>query len=338
MSNLQTNFSLLEHNTFHMDVKTANYVEYSTFRELWDLLDQLHNGELPSPWLHIGGGSNLLFTGDYPGTILHSCIKGIKLVAESAENVWVKVGAAENWDNLVEHCIDNGWQGLENLSFIPGEVGAAAVQNIGAYGVELKDYITFVEVVDVETGHVKTLFSQKCEYGYRDSKFKREWKKKYIVTAVTMRLNKRPYYRLEYDNMREQLGDMPVTAGRIRNLVKSLRDSKIPNPEVLGNAGSFFKNPVITRDKLKELIWAYPEIPYYTVDASSVKVPAAWLIETAGWKGKTVGNVQVCEDQPLVIVNLGGATGLEILDVANQVTESVKELFKLDLVPEVNIL
>ncbi len=338
MIDLKTDYSLLKHNTFHIDVKTANFVEYASFKDLWDILDKFKNGGMPAPWLHIGSGSNLLFTGDFPGTILHSCIKGIKIVAESADNVWLKVGAAENWDETVVYCIEHGWQGLENLSFIPGEVGAAAVQNVGAYGVEFKEYAVFIEVVDVETGNVKTLPSRICEYGYRQSNFKKDWKKKYIVTAVTFRLNKRPYYRLNYGDLRERMGDMPITAGRIRTIVNELRNSKLPDPAVMGNAGSFFMNPIVDREKLKELEWAYPEIPSYPMDARSIKIPAAWLIETAGWKGKTIGNVQVYSEQPLVLVNLGNATGLEIMDVANQISQSIMDLFKIELRLEVNVL
>lgn len=334
----KTDYSLLEHNTFHLDVKTAYFIEYATFKELWEILDKFRVGELPAPWMHIGSGSNLLFTGDYPGTILHSGMKGKNIVAESTDNIWLKIGAGEKWDEIVEFCIEHGWQGLENLSFIPGEVGAAAVQNIGAYGVELKDYITFVEVVDVETGNVTTLSSRKCGYSYRQSLFKSEWKKKYIVTSVTVCLNKRPFYRLKYGDLQERMGQMPITAGRIRNVIGELRKSKLPDPAEKGNAGSFFMNPIVSRSRLKELEWAYPEIPSYPVDFETVKIPAAWLIEMAGWKGKVVGNVGVYEEQPLVLVNLGEATGMEIMEVANEICQSVKEQFKIDLRPEVNVL
>lgn len=331
-------YSLLPHNTFGMDVRAACFIEYDSETELRHLL--LSEKCLPGKWLHIGRGSNLLFTKNYEGTVLHSGIKGYDLLSDGDDSVEIRVGAGEKWDDFVRYAVANEWYGAENLSLIPGEVGASAVQNIGAYGVEVKDLIVAVEAMDVTNGELRRFTNEKCRYAYRDSIFKNELKGQYIVTHVTYRLSKVPVYHLDYGNIRAELEReaCALTLENIRRVIVRIRKEKLPDPKEKGNAGSFFMNPYLYKEQFKHLQNMCPDIPYYPVVDNKVKVPAAWLIERCGWKGRSVGHVSVCDKQALIIVNEGNATGDEVVRLADAIIASVHETFGITLVPEVNYI
>ena len=317
------------YNTFGIDAKARNYIEYSTEEELISLLPSFNN----LPFFHVGGGSNLLFTKDYDGTILHSAIRGI-----TVDGNRIRVGAGMVWDDFVEWTVLNGWSGVENLSLIPGEVGASAVQNIGAYGVEAKDVIDTVECMDLFTGERRTFTNSECCYAYRQSIFKGELKGRYAVTYVTYILNKEFVPRLDYGNIRANLpADVEVTPRLVRDTIINIRRAKLPDPTVLGNAGSFFMNPVVSREQFQAIQKEYPNMPFYDVDGG-VKIPAGWMIEQCGWKGKALGSAAVHDRQALVLVNLGGAKGEDIVRLCEAVRKSVKDKFGIDIHPEVNIL
>ena len=329
------NYSLLNHNTFGMDVKAKRYVEYDSEDELVQLLSSLQ-GKV----LHIGGGSNLLFCGDFDGTILHSAIRGIEVVedVEGDDEVLVRVGAGEVWDDFVAWAVAEGYGGVENLSLIPGEVGASAVQNIGAYGVEAKDVIAMVEAVDMASGEKRLFANAECGYAYRQSIFKQELKGKYAITYVIYRLQKQPKLKLEYGNILAALEDKAqVTVADVRQAIIDIRNAKLPDPKVVGNAGSFFMNPVVSREKFLSIQKDYPTMPFYDVDGG-VKIPAGWLIEQCGWKGKSLGRAGVHDKQALVLVNRGGASSEEIVTLCNTICKDVHERFGIDIHPEVNFI
>lgn len=332
-----TDYSLLHHNTFGMDVRTAHFVEYESVEELCAFLKQ-KNYELPL--LHIGRGSNLLFSGDYQGTVLHSLIKGYEVVSETSDTVDVRVGAGEVWDDFVAYTVQKNLYGAVNLSLIPGEVGASAVQNIGAYGVEAKDLIVSVDTVCVSTGELRLFSNEECCYAYRKSIFKQELKGKYIVTHVTYRLSKVPVWHLDYGNIRTELdkASCPLTLDNLRRIIIRIREEKLPDPAQMGNAGSFFMNPVIPKKQFADLQSIYTDMPSYPAGEDCVKVPAGWMIDRCGWKGKSLGRAGVHARQALVLVNLGGATGKEIMALAEAVVASVKEKFGIDIHPEVNYI
>lgn len=332
------NCPMVGKNTFGMDVKADRWIEYSSQEELCELL--LHKERWSFPLLHIGAGSNLLFSGDFKGTVLHSGIKGIELVAEDENCVWVRVGAGVVWDDFVAYAVDHEWYGAENLSYIPGEVGASAVQNIGAYGAEAKDLIDTVETVEIATAKVKVFRNEECGYAYRESVFKKDLKGKFVVTYVTYKLSKHPVFNLEYGNIRTRLEKTgkEVSLRLVRDVIIEVRKEKLPDPAVQGNAGSFFMNPVIAKEQYQELLVKYPDMPHYVVDENRVKVPAGWLIERSGWKGKALGHAAVHDKQALVLVNLGGASGREVMDLARAVVGSVRGLFGIELHPEVNFI
>ncbi|MDE6180678.1 MAG: UDP-N-acetylmuramate dehydrogenase [Phocaeicola sp.] len=332
------NYSLLLHNTFGMDVKASWFIEYESVADMKFVLED--KDVMKGKWLHIGSGSNLLFKGDYEGVILHSAIRGYEVVDENAQEIEVKVGAGEVWDDFVAYTVKNGWYGAENLSLIPGEVGASAVQNIGAYGVEAKDLIVSVDAMEVATGRMRKFTKEECCFGYRDSVFKKELKGKYIVAYVTYRLKKLPSFNLEYGNVRQELGKRgdKLTLENVRKVIMAMREAKLPDPKVQGNAGSFFMNPIIPRERFEELRGLYPEMPHYEVDNDRVKIPAAWMIDRCGWKGRQVGRVGVHSRQALVLVNCGGATGDEVMALASQIQESVFQQFGIAISPEVNYI
>ena len=336
--NIYTDYSLKSRHTFGMDVKTALFIEYATKEELKEILQnqQLEEGR----WLHIGGGSNLLFMGDYSGTILHSSIKGYEVLSEDAEEVVVRVGAGEVWDDFVAYTVAQGWYGAENLSWIPGEVGASAVQNIGAYGVEAKDLIVNVETIEVATGKERIFSNAECAYAYRESIFKLSLKGQYIVTHVSYRLKKTPSYHLGYGNVRAELAkaNFDLTLANVRQVIIDIRQAKLPDPNVQGNAGSFFMNPIVPRAHFEALQKDYPQIPHYEVDADRVKIPAAWMIDQCGWKGKRLGNAGVHDKQALVLVNCGGATGAEVVRLSEEIQQSVFKMFGIQIYPEVNFI
>lgn len=329
-------YPLLLHNTFGMDVKATLFIEYGSVEELKEVLRMPEVKE--GRWLHIGGGSNLLFTGDYPGAVLHSAIKGHEIVKENGEEVIVRVGAGEVWDDFVAYTVAQGWYGAENLSLIPGEVGASAVQNIGAYGVEAKDLITEVEAVDVNTGEERVFKNEECGYAYRESVFKLSLKRRYVLTHVSFRLKKTPSYQLDYGNVRAELEKRGcgLTLENVRQTIIDIRSAKLPDPKIQGNAGSFFMNPMVSRSQFEALLAQYPQMPHYEVDARRVKIPAAWMIDQCGWKGKQLGRAGVHDKQALVLVNLGGATGKEIIRLSEEIQKSVFEKFGVCISPEVN--
>lgn len=332
------NCSLLPYNTFGMDVKASRFVEYASVEELRGLWNA--EREAVACALHIGGGSNLLFASDYEGLILHSAIKGYTVVKETEEEVEVRVGAGEVWDDFVAYTVANGWYGAENLSLIPGEVGASAVQNIGAYGVEAKDLIVSVDTFGLETGEECRFMREECRYAYRESVFKQELKGKYAVTFVTYRLKKHPVFHLEYGNIRAELEKQgcQVDLENVRRIIIAIRQAKLPDPKVLGNAGSFFMNPVVPKMQFEALLAQYPDMPHYPVDDAHVKIPAGWMIDRCGWKGKRVGHAGVHEKQALVLVNCGGATGKEVMHLAEEIVASVRERFGVTIRPEVNYI
>ncbi|MCD8235854.1 MAG: UDP-N-acetylmuramate dehydrogenase [Prevotellaceae bacterium] len=329
-----TDYPLLSHNTFGIDVSASRFIEYESEAELQSVIHHIGCKNV----LHIGGGSNLLFTGDFEGVILHSAIHGIEKADETEEEVVLRVGAGENWDDFVAYTVEQGWSGIENLSLIPGEVGASAVQNIGAYGVEAKDVIAVVEAIELSSGEKRIFGNLECNYGYRQSIFKNQLKGKYAITYVTFRLSKIFTPKIDYGNIRSTLDcEANLTAALVRQTIISMRMHKLPDPKVIGNAGSFFMNPVVSREKFESLRTEYPDMPFYQTDGG-VKIPAGWMIEKCGWKGKSLNRAGVHAFQALVLVNLGGATGKEILALSDAVCRSVKEKFGIDIHPEVNII
>lgn len=335
---IQKDYPLLPHNTFGMDVKASLFMEYSSVEELKTLLAQ--QAWVPGEWLHIGEGSNLLFTKDYPGTILHSAIKGFEVISENDEEVIVRAGAGEVWDDFVAYTVSQGWYGAENLSLIPGEVGASAVQNIGAYGMEAKDLIVNVETVEVATGKERIFENSECQYAYRESIFKHALKGQYIVTHVSYRLGKIPVYHLDYGNIRTELEKQgcQLTLQHVRNTIIDIRNAKLPDPQVQGNAGSFFMNPIVPRAQFEALLKDYPSMPHYILDNDRVKIPAAWMIDQCGWKGKQLGRAGVHSKQALVLINCGGATGQEVIALSEEIQQSVFQKFGIRIFPEVNFI
>ncbi len=327
------NYDLSSRNTFRMKVKAALYIEYDSVEELQSLdLDSL-----PQPVFHMGAGSNLLFTKDFPGTILHSNIKFIKYVDMGLDEVLLTVGSGVVFDDLIANVAGNGLWGMENLSLIPGEVGAAAVQNIGAYGVEAKDVISGVVCLDTKDW-TKTVFKVgECAYGYRDSRFKHE-RGRYIITSVLFRVTRKYSPKLDYGGVRAALEGrdlQALTPMDVREAIIGIRNAKLPDPAQIGSAGSFFKNPVITKEHFER--FATPETPHYDLPDGTVKVPAAWLIDQCGFRGKVLGGAQVYEKQPLVIVNAGGSASPEdVLTLENQIIASVQKQYDITLHPEVD--
>ncbi|MBP5360496.1 MAG: UDP-N-acetylmuramate dehydrogenase [Bacteroidaceae bacterium] len=338
MLTIKTDYSLKAHNSFGLDVKAKYFVEYESAEDLAGFLSGRDTGD--SRVFHIGSGSDILFTGDFDGYVLHSAVKGIHILEQHNDHVVLSVGAAEDWDNFVAWTIAHGYYGLENLSLIPSEVGAAAVQNIGAYGAEAKDFITSVDCVDMRDGTTVCHLNHQCGFGYRKSNYKESWRGQYAILRVTFTLPTAFHPNISYKG----LNDLPtdgLTAETVRSRVIQLRRSKLPEPSETGNAGSFFLNPIITAEHYANLLQAYPDIPHYPArdaidtEQGHVKVPAAWLIEQAGWKGKSQGRAGVYKNQPLVLVNLGGATPGDIVNLASAIVKDVQRMFGITLIPEV---
>lgn len=331
------NQSLHHLNTFGLDIKSRYYTclkEVSQFEELRSSL--LRWG---SKYLILGEGSNILFTKDYDGSIIHMCFKGIDLISEDKRSAEIKVYAGENWDDFVEICVAKGLFGLENLSLIPGSVGSSPVQNIGAYGVEVKDRIINVEGYSLPELKFTVFKNEECRFSYRDSIFKQELKNRFLITAVVFRLDKHPVYTLKYGNLEERFRQKETQNLRtLRETIIEIRRDKLPDPLKFGNAGSFFKNPVIPVSHYNKLKQQWVDIPCHTAGNIGIKVPAAWLIEKAGWKGIRNGDVGTWEFQPLVIVNYGAATGKEILEFSEKIRESVLKKFGVGLEREVNVI
>lgn len=333
-----TNYSLLQHNTFQMDVRAALYVEYNSVDELCKFLLSQEFENYRNKFIHIGAGSNLLFAGDYSGLVLHSAIRDLTVAEDTREHQLLRVGAGYVWDDFVAYCVGHELAGVENLSAIPGEVGASAVQNIGAYGVEVCDVIERVEAIDLQ-GNVRIFSKEECQYGYRDSIFKKELRGQYIITHVVYRLMKSPTFKLGYGDLRARVeAEGEPTLSAVRKAVTAIRDSKLPDPKKLGNAGSFFTNPVIPSELYEALKTQYPDMPSYAIDDTRVKVPAGWLIEHVGWKGRALGRAAVHDRQALVLVNKGGATGDEVMQLAHRISEDIYTQYGIRVVPEVNYI
>lgn len=334
---METFYNSIIPNTFGIEARCRRLFLFASEDELTNILKSLNPSE---PFLVIGAGSNLLPTGDYDGSILKSTIKGME-VQTDGDDVFVRCGSGWEWDAVVNLCVDNGYHGSENLSLIPGDVGASAVQNIGAYGVEAKDIICRVEAIEVATGRKYVFSNADCQYAYRYSRFKADWRGRFVITYVTYRLSRTFLPKLDYGNIRSALaakGFIHPTAKELRETIIAIRRAKLPDPKVLGNGGSFFMNPIVSRSLFESLAARYPAIPHYDVDADRVKIPAAWLIEQCGWKGRSLGRAGVYERQPLVLVNLGGATGQEVLELCRQIQIDVKERFGIEIHPEVNMI
>ncbi len=332
---IRENVSLLPYNTFGMNVKADYLAEYATPDELKEIL----SGEVvrQTKCLVLGQGSNMLFLSDYKGVVIHSCYRMVNVVDEDEQAVYVEVGSGMLWDDFVSICVDNGWYGAENLSLIPGQVGSAAVQNIGAYGVEAKDVIHKVHALDIVTGADRLFTNAECHYGYRDSLFKNAAKGKYVISSVVFRLKKHPVYSLNYKHLEEavrQQGELSLA--NVRKTIVEMRNSVMPDLHQRGNAGSFFKNPIVARPHFEALLAAYPAMPHYYVSESEEKLSAAWLIEQCGWKGRQVGAAGVHDKHSLILINLGGATGSDIYRLAVMIQQSVRESFGVELYPEVD--
>ncbi|MDD4198153.1 MAG: UDP-N-acetylmuramate dehydrogenase [Paludibacter sp.] len=331
------NHSLLNYNTFGLDVKTKYFFEFYSEEDLKEVLQ--HNYVRDNPLLVIGQGSNLLFLNDFDGVVLHSAIRGIQVVEETEDAIIIEVGSGVIWDDLVGYCVKQGWSGIENLSLIPGETGAAAIQNIGAYGVEIKDVVQKIKAIRIADGQSSVFEQEECHYAYRESIFKKTLKGQYVVTSVIIRLSREPIFNLSYNHLeKEVLKNGVINLENIRNTIIQVRESKLPDPKILGNAGSFFMNPVVTRAKYEALQSQFPEMPHFFVSEQEEKIPAGWLIEQCGWKGRTIGKVGVHAKQALVLINCGGAKGKEIADLAHQIQQSVAEKFGIALTPEVNFI
>jgi len=292
-----------------------------------------------NPKFILGGGSNVLFTHNFEGMIIHPQIRGIEKTDESADYIWIRAGCCEDWDNFVQYCVSNNLGGLENLSFIPGTVGACPVQNIGAYGAEVKDCIEKVEIVDVSSHKLLTLSAKECKFGYRDSIFKRNLKNQRIITHVIFRLMKNHRLKTHYPDLKKELKNYPdSTIQTVRQAIIAIRKNKLPDPALLANAGSFFKNPVISTEQADTLRQTYPTMPGYNYERNKVKLSGAWLIEQCHWKGRRIGKVECFKNQPLVIVNHGGATGNEIVHFALKIQNAVQNRFGVLMEIEVNVL
>ena len=334
---IKNNITLKSFNTFGIDVNASEFASINSIQDLKDVLNTS-----PSDLLILGGGSNLLLTKNIDALVLQINLKGISVISSTKNSVQIEVAAGENWHELVCWCLEENFGGLENLSLIPGNVGTAPIQNIGAYGVELKDSFVSCKALDIQTKELRTFTKEECNFGYRNSVFKEELKGQYIITSVVFELSRQEHrLKTNYGAIESELQNYGISEPTIQDISKaviSIRNSKLPDPKIIGNSGSFFKNPVISSSNFKVLKSQFPLIPHYTISENSIKIPAAWLIDTAGFKGKTFGNYGVHAKQALVLVNYGGASGKDILKLSIQIQKAVKLIFDIDLETEVNIL
>ena len=333
----RSDFSLKEYNTFGIDAKAKCFIEYQNTDELVSLI---RSSKLQQPYLHVGRGSNLLFTHDFEGLVLHSGIQGVECTeVTGSTSVRLRVGAGVIWDDFVAYCVDHLYYGAENLSLIAGEVGASAVQNIGAYGSEAAQIIESVETIDADDGSLKIFNREDCAYGYRQSIFKQPSMKHYFVTHVNFVLTTSPTFDITYGSLQKEIDTIgELTLKNVRQAVIAIRRAKLPDPKDIGNAGSFFINPIVSHEVFDALQKQYPTVPFYELSSNQIKVPAGWLIEQSGWKGKSLGPAGVYPKQALVLVNLGGAKGSDIVKLSNQICSDVEKKFDIQIHPEVNFI
>jgi UDP-N-acetylmuramate dehydrogenase len=335
---IEHNISLKLYNTFGIDVKAKSFGRFGSVDELKDLLK---NRDLETPLFILGGGSNILLTQDLPFFVLKNEISGIEVVNETETSIVLKVGSGVEWHSFVRYAVEKGWGGIENMSLIPGSVGASPMQNIGAYGVEIKDSFVSLEALHIDSLELQTFNKEQCQFGYRESVFKRALKNQYVIVSVSYELLKHPKMNTTYGAIQseiEVMGVEDITVDTVSQAVMNIRRSKLPDPKMLGNAGSFFKNPVVSKEVFEKILTNYPDAPHYPQEPGEEKLAAGWMIEKAGWKGKIFGNCGVHEKQALVLVNFGGATGQEIFDLSTLIIEDIQSKFGVTLEREVNIL
>lgn len=334
---ISQNVSLKPHNTFGIEVFANRYTSFSSLEELKAALNEKGDDKL----LVLGGGSNILFTKDFNGLVIKNEITGFEVIYENDDEAYVKAGAGEIWHSFVLECIERGFGGVENLSLIPGSVGASPMQNIGAYGTEIKDVFVDLEAYHIESGEIHTFDKKQCEFGYRESIFKRKLKNQYIILSVTYRLAMSHRINSSYGAIKAELDKKGIRYPKIRdvsNAVIAIRSMRLPNPTEIGNAGSFFKNPIVEQSIVDELKTKFDKFPHYPAPDGKIKLAAGWLIEQAGWKGKTIGNYGVHKNQALVLVNYDDSSGSDIYDLSTQIIEDVKSKFGVELEREVNII
>ena len=337
--NIIENYPLLKLNTFGVDVKAKYFISINTVNELIDLTKTKVFKDLQL--LILGGGSNILFTKDFDGLVILNNIKGKEIIDQTQESIFLKIGAGENWHELVMYTVDNGWGGIENLSLIPGNTGTAPMQNIGAYGVEIKETFVELEALEISSGKIVKFNNSDCEFGYRESVFKNKMKNQYIILNITLELKKNPVLNINYGDVKAILESQNINNPSIKevsNTIISIRQSKLPDPKIIGNSGSFFKNPIVSLNQLEFIKKKYPNVVNYKINENEFKIAAGWMIERAGWKGKKFNNHGVHEKQALVLVNYGLANGMEIFNLSEEIILDIKDKFGITLEREVNII
>jgi len=337
--NIIENYPLLKLNTFGIDVKAKYFTSINTINELIEVTKTNVFKDLEL--LILGGGSNILFTKDFDGLVILNNIKGKEIIEQNQQSIFLKIGAGENWHELVMYCVDNGWGGIENLSLIPGNTGTAPMQNIGAYGVEIKETFVELEALEISSGKIVKFNNSDCEFGYRESVFKNKMKNQYIILNITLELKKNPVLNINYGDVKAILESQNIKNPDIKevsNAIISIRQSKLPDPKKIGNSGSFFKNPIVSLNLLELIKKKYPNVVNYEINENEFKIAAGWLIERAGWKGKKFNNYGVHEKQALVLVNYGLANGMEIFELSEKIILDIKDKFGIKLEREVNII
>ena len=337
--NIIENNPLLKLNTFGVDVKAKYFTSINTINELIEVTKTNVFKDLEL--LILGGGSNILFTKDFDGLVILNNIKGKEIIEQNQQSIFLKIGAGENWHELVMYCVDNGWGGIENLSLIPGNTGTAPMQNIGAYGVEIKETFVELEALEISSGKIVKFNNSDCEFGYRESVFKNKMKNQYIILNITLELKKNPVLNINYGDVKAILESQNIKNPAIKevsNAIISIRQSKLPDPKKIGNSGSFFKNPIVSLNQLELIKKKYPNVVNYEINENEFKIAAGWLIERAGWKGKKFNNYGIHEKQALVLVNYGLANGMEIFELSEKIILDIKDKFGIKLEREVNII
>ena len=337
--NIIANYPLLKLNTFGVDVKAKYFVSINTVNELIELTKTKVFKD--SQLLILGGGSNILFKKDFDGLVILNSIKGKEIIDQTQESIFLKIGAGENWHELVMYTVDNGWGGIENLSLIPGNTGTAPMQNIGAYGVEIKETFVELEALEISSGKIVKFNNSDCEFGYRESVFKNKMKNQYIIVNITLELKKNPVLNINYGDVKAILESQNINNPSIKQVsdaIISIRQSKLPDPKIIGNSGSFFKNPIVSLNQLELIKKKYPNVVNYKINENEFKIAAGWMIERAGWKGKKFNNYGVHEKQALVLVNYGLANGMEIFNLSEEIILDIKDKFGIKLEREVNII